>query len=269
MKKLDFTPKKVLYLAFAAIESVIYIIFNVLTATTPGDTIYLKYAGVLLCLAVSGVMIYFNERSKDSIILFCALICTAISDLFILVLNTYYPIGLVTFIFTQTVHFYRMYCDRMDKIKVSLIIRIALTAVLWAVMDVVSKDGLNFMIAEVCLYIVMLAGNVIDAFLLCRRSYRNLIFAIGLLLFLCCDICVGLDNAGMVGLDIPYDTRKIINFFIWVFYLPSQVLIVLSGGVETICGKSLFGRKNIAVTADGGEPDTVSEKTEESGNEVK
>lgn len=236
MIKLKRTPVDIIYAVFVAVEAVIYIVFNILTATTPGDTIYLKYAGVLLCLAVAAAAIYF-VRSKDSVILVCALVCTAISDLFILVLNTYYQIGLVTFIFTQTVYLYRLYCDRMSKLKYTLIARIATIVLLWAVMDVVSKDGLNFLIAEVCFYIVMLAGNVIDSLLLCRRSPKNVIFAVGLILFLLCDVCVGLDNAGMIGLNIPAETRKIINFLIWVFYLPSQVLIACSVSKDGMCSE--------------------------------
>ena len=45
-------------------------------------------------------------------------------------------------------------------------------------------------------------------------------FAIGLLLFTCCDICVGAWNLGL----LPGFTR----IGMWLFYLPSQVLIVLS-----------------------------------------
>lgn len=231
MKKVEFTPKNIIFAAFLAVELIIYIVFNVLSATQPGDPIYLKYAGVLLCLAVSGAAIYLI-RDKDAVIMTCAFVCTAISDLFILVIDTYYQIGLVTFIFTQTIYLYRLYRDRMDKIKLTLIIRIAVMSVLLAVVDVIA--GLNFMLAEVCVYIVMLAGNVIDAFLLSKNSVQNILFAVGLTLFLCCDICVGLDNAvTIIGLDLG-SAGAPINFLIWVFYLPSQALIactVKRGGI--------------------------------------
>ena len=196
MKKLDFSVKNIIFLAFIAIEAIIYITFNILSATLPGDPIYLKYAGVLLCLAVAASMIWFY-RDKDAVILTCALVFTAISDLFILVLDDYYQIGLVTFIATQTVYLYRLYRDRMDKIKITVLIRVLLMALMLAVVDVIMADngGLNFMLAEVCVYIIMLAGNVVDAFILCGRGFKNILFAVGLLLFLCCDICVGLDNA--------------------------------------------------------------------------
>ena len=229
MKNFKFTPMNILFLAFIAVETIIYITFNILSATLPGDPIYLKYAGVLLCLAVAGAAIYFF-RNKDAIILTCAFVATAISDLFILVIDTYYQIGLITFITAQSIYLYRLYSDRLNKIKITLIARAVAAGILMALVDVIMTEngGINFMLAEVCVYIVMLAGNVIDAFILCKRGVKNIIFAVGLLLFLCCDICVGLDNATeIIGLNLG-SAAAAIQFLIWVFYLPSQVLITLS-----------------------------------------
>lgn len=240
MKKLLLTPKNIMLIVFAVIEAVIYITFNILSSTLPDDPIYLKYAGVLLCLAFAGATIYF-ERDKDAVILTVALVFTAISDLFILVLNKWYQIGLITFIATQSVYLYRMYVDRIKKIKITLAVRALAAALLMAVMDVMMKEagGLNFMIAEVCIYIVMLVGNVVDAFLLVKNGVKNIIFAVGLLLFLGCDICVGLDNASMVvsSLDLG-SAAKAVNFLIWVFYLPSQALIACTAKKGGICVKA-------------------------------
>ena len=235
MKKFAFTPKNIVLAVFLAIELIIYITFNILSATQPADPIYLKYAGVLLCLAVSGAAIYLL-RDKDAVIMTCAFVCTAISDLFILVLDDYYQIGLVTFIFTQSIYLYRLYRDRMNKIKITLIVRFAVMLLLMGLVDVIMKDGgINFMLVEVCVYIVMLAGNVIDAFLLSKKSVYNIIFAVGLLLFLCCDICVGLDNAvDIIGLNLG-KAGNAIQFMIWVFYLPSQALITCSVKKGGIC----------------------------------
>ena len=238
MKKLDFSAKNIVFLAYIAVETAIYITFNVLSATQPGDPIYLKYAGVLLCLAVAAAMIWFY-RDADAVILTCALVFTAISDLFILVLDDYYQIGLITFIATQSVYLYRLYRDRMNKIKFTLLVRVLLAGLLLAVVDVIMSEdgGINFMLAEVCVYIVMLAGNVVDAFILCKRGLKNILFAVGLLLFLCCDICVGLDNAvGIIGLNLGAAGGPI-QFLIWVFYMPSQVLITLSVKRGGLCGR--------------------------------
>ena len=237
MNKADFTPKKISVIAFIAIEAVIYLIFNILSLTLPGDPIYLKYAGILLCLAMTGLFVYFH-RDKDSALLCFALFFTAVSDLFILVLDKYYEVGLVTFIITQSAYIYRLYSDRLKKIWISLVVRVAVIAVILGVVGGLS--GISFLLVEVGIYIVMLAGNVVDAFLLCRKSRENLLFALGLLLFLCCDICVGLHNGSMVGLNLAESTRSVIQFLIWFFYLPAQVLIVLSvsrGGINKFVEK--------------------------------
>ena len=226
--------KNIVLAALVLVEFIIYIIFNSLLAKPQIDTTYLKYAGVLLCLTVAVSMIFFTREEKDAIILTGALIATAISDLFILVINDYYEIGLVTFIITQSVYFFRLYRGR-KRAYISLFARIAAIGVLLGIM--VPKSGMNLLLIEVCIYIVMLAGNCIDAWVICTKSVKNLLFAIGITLFLCCDICVGLDNGSMVGIELAEGLKNFVGPAIWAFYLPSQVLIVLSvnkGGLNAV-----------------------------------
>ncbi len=228
MGKLKFTPKNIVLAAFAAVETVIYIVFNIVTAIIPGDTIYLKYSGILLCLAVAFTMIFFNGKSRDSVILTCALFFTAVSDLFILVLNKYYEVGLITFIITQSLYLYRLYAGRIKKIWITVTVRAVAAATLLSVFGGLGK--LNFLVAEVCVYIVMLVGNCADAWIIAGKGVKNVIFALGLVLFLCCDICVGLDNAGaVIGLKLPVGLILFTQTAIWAFYLPSQVLITCTG----------------------------------------
>ena len=237
MKKIELTPKNVTVLAFIAVEAVIYLIFNILWFTVPNDPIYLKYAGILLCLAVTGAFIYFH-RDRDSIVLCAALLFTAISDYFILVRDEYYEVGLVTFIITQSIYAYRLYSDRLKKIWITLTVRAVLSVAIIIIVGVLV--GLNPLIVEVAIYIVMLAGNVVDAMLLSGKSKKNLLFALGLLLFLGCDICVGLRQADKVNIIIDDATLRNIQFFIWFFYLPAQVLITLSvsrGGINKFAVK--------------------------------
>lgn len=235
MKNLKLTPKNLTLIAFVAIEIIIYIVFNVLFGVLSYDPIYVKYCGVLLCLATSGALLYFLKLDKDALTVFCALIFTAVSDLFILVLDKYYEVGLVTFIITQSIYLYRLYSGRVNKIWITLIVRAVLAAV--AIGIVGGLSTLNFLVVEVAIYIVMLTANCVEAFLLFRRGRYNILFAVGLLLFLCCDICVGLDNAGSVlGLNLPKGLYAFTSWAIWIFYMPSQVLITLSVNKNGVCG---------------------------------
>ena len=218
---------KIILTVFIFIELAIYIAFNVMAGLNTPDPIYLKYSGVLLCFAVSVALSVIYGGEKDYLFLSCALLFTAISDLFILVLDDYYEIGLVTFIITQSIYFARLYFGRYKRIWLSLAVRCGVMVVLFIVFAVAIT--LNLLIAECIIYISMLVANVVDAFIICRKGVKNILFAVGLLLFVGCDICVGLHNFGSV-LDIALPTALTLfaQVAIWAFYLPSQVLITCS-----------------------------------------
>lgn len=222
MKKLELTPKNIIFAAFVIVETVIYIVYNILSATRPADPIEIKYAGILLCLAVSAVMIYFN-RDADSVIAVAAMLFTAISDLFILVLDDYFEIGLATFITAHSIYMYRLYHGRAKKIWLTIVIRAAVAGVMIGLCC--GLFTANLLVVEACIYLVLLVGNCIEALIMCNRGLKNVLFAIGLMLFLGCDICVGLKHGSMIGVNLSHRVYDFIVYMIWVFYLPSQVLI--------------------------------------------
>lgn len=231
MSRKELNVKSLIFLSFIAIEAVIYVIFNVYAAVGLPDPIYLKYAGVLLCLAVLLAVMFFPGATKDNAVMLTALFFTAISDLFILVLDKHYEIGLVTFIIVQSLYLYRLYADRLKKIIITLVVRLVVMVALIITFAVLGK--LNLLVAECAIYITLLTANVVDAFIICRKGVSNLLFAIGLLLFLGCDICVGLHNLGaVIGVALPAWLIQTVSVAIWAFYLPSQVLITLSVNKE-------------------------------------
>lgn len=69
-------------------------------------------------------------------------------------------------------------------------------------------------------YFLTLCLNAIEAFAL----KKSISFAAGLLLFICCDLCVGAYNLDIFPAFTWWGS--------WLFYLPSQVLIVLSQELE-------------------------------------
>ena len=236
------TPLNGIYAAFIAIEVGIFVAFNIIVAVQPGDPVYLKYTGVLICLAAAASLIYFYK--KDAVILTCALVFTAISDYFILVIDAYYEIGVTTFFIAQLLYLYRLYGDRLSCIYITLIVRAVLTAAVLIILAAFAS--LNYLLVIVTLYFVTLCVNCADAFVLCRGGLKNVLFAAGLLLFVCCDICVGLHNFGStLGITLPRGVLTFVQYAIWIFYLPSQVLIICSansGGLKT-AGKRAEGTK--------------------------
>ena len=65
--------------------------------------------------------------------------------------------------------------------------------------------------------------NTIQSWALPGRRLR--LFSLGLTLFLCCDICVGVFNSPGIA---PGWLEHFSGIGMWLFYLPGQVLIALS-----------------------------------------
>ena len=235
MKKLFQDKKNWIFAAFAAVELVIFITFEALRFAAGNDAIDIKYPGILLCLAVAGLSCAFY--GNDAKILLGGVFFTAISDLFILVLDHFseqamvdalifdneYIMGVCTFILAQLFYFARIYLTNGKKPYISIGVRVTLMVVALIVMGVTGK--LTPLTGICCIYFPLLVCNCVESAFLIKISKRYILFFIGLLLFMCCDICVGLDN---LGLNFPADVAEVINILIWTFYLPSQTLIVMS-----------------------------------------
>ena len=213
---------------FAAIELAIFIAFVVIETTQGYNPIALKYTGIVLCFAVSLLMLPIH--GKDGIFAAVSSFFTVISDLFIFILakndaDMYIP-GLCTFIIVQTVFFIRIYFTLKKKPFISLAVRLVLMAV--ALITLGCLTYLNALTALVAIYFPMLLGNTVESAFLIKTSKRYILLLIGLILFMGCDICVGILNMAQVGIELPERTLDIIATVIWVFYLPSQTVIALA-----------------------------------------
>ncbi len=251
--------KTALFGAFILAETAIYIAFIAIQVPTHADPIYLKYAGILLCVAVSAASIYFFRT--DGITMTVALVFTAVSDLFILVMNKYYEAGVSTFIVVQITHFVRIYMISGKKPYISIGIRLGVIIAALITFGVLGK--LNALIGLVCIYFPMLAGNVIDSAFLIKISKKYILYFMGLLFFLGCDIFVGLCEAGKIGLSIiPANLDFFAHLMIWLCYLPAQTFIVLS--VNNAQYKPFFLNKPLKSAAAA---ETVSTEGETKANE--
>lgn len=209
---------------FALTEIAIYIAFLVIQITKGYDPIALKYSGILLCLLTAAIL--STVCGRDGIALVCALFFTAVSDLFIFVLDDYYEVGVCTFIITQSCYFVRIYLALGKKPWISLAVRATLSGI--AILALGLTGNLNALTALVAIYLPMLVCNAVESVFLFKISKLYIIFFVGLLLFIGCDTCVGLHNAAMLGISLSDGVRKFIGTAIWAFYLPSQVLIASS-----------------------------------------
>lgn len=194
---------------FLSVEGVAYACFLLLDLTGHGDqTTPIKYAGVVLCLA-------FSLLGTDRLVPL-ALALTAGADWFLLVRNDRYAAGIALFLCVQTVYYLRL---RRMGAGAAYPLRAGLALGLGAGLYLLRLASPVNLLAG--LYFSQLLSNTVLAW---RSGRPGRLFAVGLTLFVGCDVCVGLFNALPPG-SPPYSAASV---GMWFFYLPSQVLITLS-----------------------------------------
>lgn len=189
---------------FIIVELIIYLTFIIFDLLKM-DSTYIKYLGIIFCFLYS----LLNAKKFQSISMFF----TLIADMFLLVLNRYYEIGVLSFIVVQIIYILFIK-NNNKKYFVSFLIFRFVVLFLGTLILCLTKN-LNLLNFLVITYFSNLLINTIESY-----TIKNNILSLGLTLFVCCDICVGLHNV------LPHET--IASFLMWVFYLPSQVLIVLA-----------------------------------------
>ena len=203
---------------FLAAEGIIYAAFLTLDLTGRGDAaVPVKYGGILLCLLFAlACVLWGGDRLVP-----LALTLTAGADWFLLVRNDRYNLGIALFLCVQTVYYLRL---RGHGTSAAWPLRagLALTAGLGLYVLRLASP-LNLLAA---LYFSQLLSNTVLAWT--QRGRRWRIFAVGLTLFVGCDLCVGLFNT----LPASSPLYPAVSVGMWLFYLPSQVLIALSALTE-------------------------------------
>jgi len=200
---------------FIIIEALLYAAF--LTQDIAGINLggsVLKYISILLCLVFAAVCAF---RGGDKFV-FPALILTALADLFLLVLNRHFIVGVLIFLGAQTVYLIRL---RFTFSKRFTLLRIALPVLIAVLMFALKMGTVLNLLAG--LYFSQLVVNALQAWTAKGRRWR--VFAIGLTLFIGCDLCVAIFNTQAL---FPAALVSFAEVGMWLFYLPSQVLIALS-----------------------------------------
>ena len=193
--------------AFLALECLLYATFLTLDLTGHGgQTIWLKYGGILLCLLYA---LLCALRGGDKLV-FPALLFTAAADWFLLVRGDHLILGVALFLVVQS-----LYLIRLRRMGVDDYLWLRTMTALFMGLAVYIFGLISPLTILVALYFSQLVSNAILAW-----KGRRWLFAIDLTLFVCCDICVGMFNLGIL--------YSFASVGMWLFYLPSQVLIVLS-----------------------------------------
>ena len=200
-------------IAFIAVELAIYIAYLAADlGFVAANSIRLKFISICLCLVFSAI---FTAMGGEKLIT-AAMVFTLAADNLLLMANSDYALGVAFFCVVQAIYFYMLYRENGKTLLPLRIILFALALILLWKMNMLS--GLNVLAA---FYFTSFVCNVIQSFGTGRR-----LFSLGLVLFLCCDVCVGIFNLPQLAGTGIYSFAA---FGMWLFYLPAQVLIVLSG----------------------------------------
>lgn len=197
--------------AFLGAEGLIYTAFLVLDLMEwDSIAIWLKDISVLLCL---GCVLFFAVRGGDKLIALAVGFAVA-ADAFLLVAGEYWPAGIALFLCVQTVCLIRL---RLWGAPRAWPLRAGLTLLLGLILHYAQlATPLNLLAV---LYFAQLLSNTVLAWHIRRR-----LFAAALTLFVCCDVCIGLYHI----LPLSPTLSHLTALGMWLFYLPAQVLFVLS-----------------------------------------
>lgn len=237
---------------FVLIQLTLYAAFLYLDLTDANSMLSrnIKYCVILLCFCYALV----QKNSADRSIIFCikaALLFTLISDLFLLLLD-YSTYGVLTFIVVQQLYGVRLKlaeCNvqvgRLLFRKLSFRFLFQLTAALCIIIVLaLANIALNGLLTASVFYFICIASNAVSAVKTAIASpgaKGSLLFAAGMVLFLLCDINVGLFNlSGFISMPegLFHFADSVSAILMWTFYAPSQVLITLS--ISTLSFASSF-----------------------------
>ena len=193
---------------FLTLEGLLYAAFLILDLQgRRGDTLALKYAGILLCLCFALL--------RGGRLIAAALALTAAADWFLLIRGDHLFLGVGIFLCVQSLyalHLRRAGAGSVWPLRVGLALLFVLAAFLLEL-----ANPLNLL---ALVYFSQLVSNAVLAWT-CPAMKR---FALGLTLFIGCDVCVGLFNTPFLSGGL----FSLVSMGMWLFYLPSQVLIALS-----------------------------------------
>lgn len=198
----------------------LWLIFLLLDITNIGDSTWVKFVAICLCCFTA----LLGSGTFDGKLVAAALCFTVGADWFLLVRNDRYLTGVGLFLIVQGLYALRIYrlwgvrpCSPGLPLRAGLLVLCTVATFI---------DPTLLPLWAVLLYFSNLCISAAEAFVL-GRSQR--VFAAGLLLFVCCDLCVGAWN---ISLFLPPALTEFARVGMWLFYLPSQVLIVLSQEVS-------------------------------------
>ena len=174
----------------------------------------LKFAFIVGCLAIAGVSYFFCKSKKDWAWLCAGLLFTVGADYFLVLQNRHLP-GVAVFCFAHVCYILRAMQPR-SKVKATLAVAVLAAVILFTFIN----GSLLFLTG---IYAGLFVTNIALNIKFCKIN-KPLVLT-GLVLFMLCDINVALFNLPQ---HLNFPIFPWVFTLIWVFYLPSQLLLSVS-----------------------------------------
>ena len=189
-----------------------------------------EYALVILCFAFA-----CGHRSGDphGFLALLALLCTVGADFFLVALKEeqWLP-GMTVFCFAQFFWALRLFLMEDGRRRVAHGLVWAFACATLLVVAILLVRGADALLLLSAVYASFLLTTVLFSWL----TPRNILFTLGMTLFLGCDLFVAVNNAALYLdltahplirslYDIPFN-------MMWAFYGPSQMVLALSSGIS-------------------------------------
>lgn len=219
--------KKTISFIFIAVEAVLFCIFVAMDIMNLDGENIVKFIAISL-VALMGLN---AGKQKDNSVVTAALIFTVMADVFLILIGNFVA-GVCVFIIVQTCYTIRFSFMSGKPLVGELLKRWLPGLILGTIAGVLLKSvdvGITVAYAS-CFAVNFAHGFELQIY---NPSPRHLRFAIGIVLFACCDICVGIHN-----LQPSIFTEAMIRnaeVMTWIFYLPSQILILST--TDALCFK--------------------------------
>lgn len=196
---------------------------------------YIKYSLIILCFIFT--LINNDRRNKHkSWCISLALGFTLIADYFLLLLGYDFEYGIAAFIIAQQIYGIMM-DDYLPQVKNNFIKRLFIQLFITFSITLLSNyldANIELAVILSTFYFVSILMNTFRAIKVSiefKEDRAKALFALGMILFVLCDINVGLFNLSTyldLSATVAIPIIRISSLLMWFFYAPSQVLIALS-----------------------------------------
>ena len=206
---------------------------------------YLKYYSIILCLGIS-ILKCYKGGNRAVYILAAAMFFTAVSDYFLLLHPGNIIPGLISFCLVHTIYLYVIANGNLKltfitaSLRILAAVTIGLILKFTGILKFGNDQNMTPLVILVILYGISFVSNIFKlAITVLDKTKKDkeclfpnpYMFLMGLALFILCDFNVliyNLDSFFNIGSSLFETIKNFSSVLMWGFYLPSQVIIVLS-----------------------------------------